>query len=268
MKSSLSLEKLPEGDLECFNHCPVLPLEKGTYKLKKNARDTSQVSLGHPAGQTGVYRPVSQGFPVTSSKTDRKGHFSGKEKAHKHKQIFPVTARAGAPDRVGGGVSRPVARGQKFMCCVRNPRNINVFVRVPGREESGSRPGGSVTGVTEKLFMCQMFMCFFRPLTFAGDTRPSRGLSEILCGFFLCAFSCSLLFGGGPNTVSESTVSNTELSEFFGPHRVPGGKLSEFLRAYYLCAKANSPSLPQNSVRLSEFSSPKQYSRNSIPPVS
>ena len=30
----------------------------------------------------------------------------------------------------------------------------------------------------------------------------------------------------------------------------------------------NSPSLPQNSVRLSEFSSLKQYSRNSIPPVS
>ena len=56
------------------------------------------------------------------------------------------------------------------MCCVRNPRNINVFVRVPGREESGSRPGGSVTGVTEKLFMCQMFMCLSsgesnRPLT-------------------------------------------------------------------------------------------------------
>ena len=42
---------------------------------------------------------------------------SGKEKAHKHKQIFPVTARAGggSPDRVGGGVSRPVARGQKLM---------------------------------------------------------------------------------------------------------------------------------------------------------
>ena len=30
----------------------------------------------------------------------------------------------------------------------------------------------------------------------------------------------------------------------------------------------NSPSLLQNSVRLSEFSSPKQYSQNSIPPVS
>ena len=90
---------------------------------------------------------------------------SGKAKARKHKQIFPVTARAGggSPDRVGGGVSRPVARGQKFMCCVRNPRSINIFVRVPGREESGSRPGGSVTGVTEKLVMCQMFMCLFRP---------------------------------------------------------------------------------------------------------
>ena len=30
----------------------------------------------------------------------------------------------------------------------------------------------------------------------------------------------------GPNTVSESTVSNTELSEVFGPHRVPGRELS------------------------------------------
>ena len=72
----------------------------------------------------------------------------------------------------------------------------------------------------------------------------------------------------GPNTVSGSTVSNTELSDF------SVGQLSESLSAYYLCAKANSPSfsqnspsLPRNSVRLSEFSSPKQYSRNSIPPV-
>ena len=62
-------------------------------------------------------------------------------------------------------------------------------------------------------------------------------------------------FGNGPNTVSESTVSNTELSEFFCPHRVPGRELSEILSAYYLLAKANSPSfaqkspsLPQNSV--------------------
>ena len=73
-------------------------------------------------------------------------------------------------------------------------------------------------------------------------------------------FRWTFFLGNGPNTVSGSTVSNTKLSE------------CEFLSAYYLCAKANSPSfsqnspsLPQNSVRLSEFSPPKQYSRNSIP---
>ena len=43
--------------------------------------------------------------------------------------------------------------------------------------------------------------------------------------------------GDRPNTVLESTVSNTELSEFFGPRRVPGTELSEFLLAYHLCAK-------------------------------
>ena len=41
-------------------------------------------------------------------------------------------------------------------------------------------------------------------------------------------------FGDGPTPFSESTVSNTELSEFFCPHRVPGRELSEFLSAYYL----------------------------------
>ena len=35
-----------------------------------------------------------------------------------------------------------------------------------------------------------------------------------------------------------STVSNTELSEFFGAHWVPGSELSEFLSAYYLCVNA------------------------------
>ena len=32
----------------------------------------------------------------------------------------------------------------------------------------------------------------------------------------------TLRFGDGLNTVSEIRVSNTELSEFFGPHRAPG----------------------------------------------
>ena len=41
-------------------------------------------------------------------------------------------------------------------------------------------------------------------------------------------FLAPMSFGNGPNTVSESTVSSTELSEFFGPHRVTGSELSEF----------------------------------------
>ena len=71
-----------------------------------------------------------------------------------------------------------------------------------------------------------------------------------------------LFLGDGPNRVSGSTVSNTELSELFGAHCVPGSELGEFLLAYYSCVNANSPSslqnspsLPHNSVRLSEFSS-------------
>ena len=54
----------------------LLPRKKRAHNLKKNPRDTGRVSLGHPAGQTGVYRPVSQGLPVIYyRKTDRKGHF-------------------------------------------------------------------------------------------------------------------------------------------------------------------------------------------------
>ena len=79
---------------------------------------------------------------------------------------------------------------------------------------------------------------------------------------------------------SSKCFSRRRAEYAFGEHgfkhraqwRVPDRELSEFLSAFYLCDKANSPSflqnslsLPQNSVRLSEFSSPKQYSRNSIP---
>ena len=56
----------------------------------------------------------------------------------------------------GGGVSRPGGQGSKFMCCVRNPRNINIFVWVSGREDRWPV-------VTEKLLMCQMFMPFLAP---------------------------------------------------------------------------------------------------------
>ena len=75
------------------------------------------------------------------------------------------------------------------------------------------------------------------------------------------------------NTVSESTVSNTELSEFFfGADRAPASELSEFLSAYHLCAQSELTEffaeLNEFAAELSEFSLPIQGSRNSIPPVS
>ena len=63
--------------------------------------------------------------------------------------------------------------------------------------------------------------------------------------------------------VSESTVSNTELGEFFDPQLVLGRELSEFLSAYYLCAKTNSPRLSQNSRSLAQNSSESSLVRNS-----
>ena len=63
-----------------------------------------------------------------------------------------------------------------------------------------------------------------------------------------------------PNTVSESTVSNTELSEFSGPHRVLGRKLSEFL--FNLLFGCQSP-LTEFFAELSESSLPKLSKKQS-----
>ena len=56
---------------------------------------------------------------------------------------------------------------------------------------------------------------------------------------------------------------------FFGPHRAPEKELSEFLSAYYLRVKANSPSflaeLTEFAAEFSELSLLTQYSQNSLP---
>ena len=72
----------------------------------------------------------------------------------------------------------------------------------------------------------------FRRGTVPGATGPYQGqpLSPRKCfknvlgtrleGTFECKarWENADILGNGPNTVSESTVSNTELSEFFGAH--------------------------------------------------
>ena len=61
---------------------------------------------------------------------------SGKEKAHKHKQIFPVTARAGggSPDRVGGGLLTGGQGSIVYVLCA-EPKEHKRF-------RPGTRPGG------------------------------------------------------------------------------------------------------------------------------
>ena len=71
----------PTPSTEASPLCPEGSGLKKAHKIKRNPQDTGQVSLRHSAGQTGVHRPVSQGFLVVSvvcyfSKTDRKEHFS------------------------------------------------------------------------------------------------------------------------------------------------------------------------------------------------
>ena len=80
------------------------------------------------------------------------------------------------------------------------------------------------------------------------------------------------IFGDGPNTVSESTVSNTELSEFFGLTEFRGANSVSSFQPI-ICVPRRTHRVFRRTHRvcapkLSEFSSPKQYSRNSIPPVS
>ena len=71
-----------------------------------------------------------------------------------------------------------------------------------------------------------------------------------------------------------SIPGSAQLSEFFGGSLSFGERTQWVpLGLLFVCQSElaefsqNSPSLPRNSVRLSEFSSLKQYSRNSIPPV-
>ena len=70
-----------------------------------------------------------------------------------------------------------------------------------------------------------------------------------------------LSIGNGPNRVSESAVSKIELSEFFGPHRVLGRELSEFLSAFDFVCKLELTEfvaeLTEIARKLSEFSLPK-----------
>ena len=81
-----------------------------------------------------------------------------------------------------------------FMCYVANPRNINIF-------RPGTRPGGSVTGVTEKLFMCQTFVCFFSPLK--SEKNQNSGMASLSQESGTLALWCRAKIGMNLQTFSE-----------------------------------------------------------------
>ena len=114
LKSGESSEK---SNKNCVKSCHVCGCHGFFFGLQKNSPTSFCRSI--------LRMPEVQISPTVTLQPSWPGS-SGKEKAHKHKQIYPVTARVwgGLPTRSTGwpGVSRPVARGQKFMCCVRNPR--------------------------------------------------------------------------------------------------------------------------------------------------
>ena len=86
---------------------------------------------------------------------------------------------------------------------------------------------------------------------------------------------CPISIGDGPSTVSDREyvrLQTPNLVIFFGPHRVPGGRAQWVpLGLLFVCQGELTEffaELTEFAAELSEFSPPKQYSRNSIPPVS
>ena len=78
-----------------------------------------------------------------------------------------------SPDRLARGLPTG-GQGSKVdvLCATAEPKEHKHFRTGTRPGGSGARPGGSVTGVTEKLFMCQMFTC--GPYKLWSTNRGSR----------------------------------------------------------------------------------------------
>ena len=83
------------------------------------------------------------------------------------RSFFLVTAR------VGGGVSQPGGQGSNVYVLRVEPKEHKRF-------RPGTRLGESVTGVTEKFSMRQMFMCLSGPIVLAKITELMGEITETL----------------------------------------------------------------------------------------
>ena len=88
--------------------------------------------------------------------------YQEKEKAHRHKYFWPVTVR-------GGGESPGrVSRGQRSMCCLRNPGNIDLLSGYP-TGKTGDR------GDRTKFNVPTFFMCLFCYLSNSKAFQDGNG---------------------------------------------------------------------------------------------
>ena len=105
--------------------------------------------LGSEQGLANWWRPLR-----LKNRTERK-------RPHKHKQFCLVIAWMGK----GGGFFRPGVQGSNvYVLCAEAKKNKHFRL--------GTLSGGSVTGVTEKLFMCQILCALSGPLL----KKPLRAL--------------------------------------------------------------------------------------------
>ena len=134
---------------------------------------------------------------------------SGKEKAHKHKQTFPVTARLGgrSPDRVARGLPTGGQRSKVYVLCA-EPKEHKHF-------RPGTRPGGfgypagriGDRGDRENVYVRNVYVPFpapipgFRvtcqifgsPCLRMEDTHPIGGYPDLkvwVCAPFSCLRLC------------------------------------------------------------------------------
>ena len=125
---------------------PEAPLFLGFSVLRGGLRPWSRKGPDHGVG-------------VDPETVNLRRGSSGKEKAHKHKQFCPVY-------RLGG-------RGSNVYVLCAEPKKNEYF-------RPGTRPGGLVTGVTEKLFCVPNLYVPFSPL---GPNRTIFSHKNLACCF-------------------------------------------------------------------------------------
>ena len=136
------------------------------------------------ATRTPTRVPTRVGFPCFCPA-------SGKEKAHKHKQNFPVTARVGGGGLPTGwpGVSRPGGQGSKVYVLCAEPKEHKHSRPCTRPGGSDTRPRGSVTGVTgQTVYVPNVYVPFPAPTARIPNERSMvRRLAakSIQCTFAL-----------------------------------------------------------------------------------